>query len=76
LKAINHAVVSDLIYAPSKLIKFDRLWCPRLFLHASRIEFKMQQDEKIRLAKNIVFEAPLPYDLVKACNYLEILPNG
>ena len=76
LKAINHAVVSDLIYAPSKLIKFDRLWCPRLFLHASRIEFKMPKEERIRLANNVVFEAGMPYDLVKACKYLEFLPNG
>ena len=76
LKTINHAVVSDSIYAPSKLIKFDKIWCPRLCLHASRIEFKMPQEARIRFAKSVVFELPLPYDLVKACDYLEILPNG
>jgi len=76
LKTINHAVVSDSIYAPSKLIKFDKIWCPRLFLHASRIEFKMPGKNKVRFVKNVVFKVPLPYDLVKACDYLEILPNG
>ena len=76
LKSIGHAVVSDSLYAPAKLLKFDRLWCPRLFLHASRIEFKMPKEERIRLANNVVFEAGMPYDLVKACNYLELLPNG
>src|SRR3990167_3559282 len=76
LKSIGHPVVSDLIYCPKKLLKFDLIWCPRLFLHAGRIEFKMPKEGRIRLANNVVFEVPLPYDLVKACDYLERLPNG
>ena len=76
LKSIGHAVVSDSLYAPAKLLKFDLIWCPRLFLHAGRIEFKMPKEGRIRLANNVVFGVPLPYDLVKACDYLERLPNG
>lgn len=76
LKSIGHPVVSDLIYTPKKLLKFDLLWCPRLFLHASRIEFEMPPTKRIKFAKNVVFEVSLPYDLVKACDYLKKLPNG
>ncbi len=58
LKSIGHPVVSDLIYAPSKLIKFDLLWCPRLFLHSARLCFSGPKSKK-----NFNFKSDLPNDL-------------
>ncbi|MDO8486828.1 MAG: RluA family pseudouridine synthase [Candidatus Curtissbacteria bacterium] len=67
LKSIGHAVVSDLIYAPAKLLKFDLNWCPRLFLHAKSLEFAHPATEK-----PIFFESDLPKDLKDAMLYLTL----
>ncbi|OGE08869.1 hypothetical protein A3A60_00760 [Candidatus Curtissbacteria bacterium RIFCSPLOWO2_01_FULL_42_26] len=67
LKHIGHPIVSDLIYAPNKLLKFDLAWCPRLFLHAARLEFRDSGSGKI-----VSFESRLPNDLKNAMlNLLE-----
>lgn len=58
LKSIGNPVVSDLLYGPRKLLKFDLLWCQRLFLHAKTLEF-----EHPRSKKRLVFESDLPNDL-------------
>lgn len=52
LKHIGHPIVSDPLYVGRKQLREDLKWCPRLFLHASRLEI----DGKL-------FEAPLPKDL-------------
>lgn len=39
LKSIGHPIVSDPIYGFRKKLKEDLLWCPRLFLHATYLEF-------------------------------------
>ena len=39
LKAIGHSVVADKKYAGRKTSRADRLWCPRMFLHASFLGF-------------------------------------
>lgn len=49
---IGHAIVSDEFYAGRKTARNDRKWCPRLFLHASKIKILDQ-----------TFESPLPKDL-------------
>lgn len=61
LKSIGHPVVSDLIYDPRRLLQFDLSWCPRLFLHASRLEF-----EHPGTKKRVTFESDLPKDLKNA----------
>ncbi|MBI2599171.1 RluA family pseudouridine synthase [Candidatus Curtissbacteria bacterium] len=61
LKSIGHPVVSDLIYAPAKLLKSDMLWCPRLFLHAKSLEFRHPGT-----GRQIFFESDLPNDLKDA----------
>ena len=67
IKSIGHPAVSDLIYAPNKLLKFDLLWCPRLFLHASSLKFIHPK------TKNLVsFKSDLPNDLKGAILNLEI----
>ena len=68
IKSIGHPVVSDLIYTPKKLLKFDFLWCPRLFLHASKIKFKHPKSKK-----DIEFKSGLPGDLKDALSYLTLL---
>ncbi len=65
LKSIGHPVVSDLIYAPRKLLKFDRLWCGRLFLHAKSLEF-----EHPKTGKMVKFTSDLPNDLKEALDCL------
>lgn len=58
LKSIGHPVVSDLIYGPGKLLKFDLLWCPRLFLHAASLSFIHPKTKK-----KVSFATDLPQDL-------------
>ncbi len=67
LKSLGSPIVSDLIYGPAKLLKFDFLWCPRLFLHAAEIEFKDPKSKKI-----LKFEAAMPKELKDALGYLTI----
>lgn len=66
LKSLGHPIVSDLIYLPAKLMKFDLLWCERLFLHASEIEFVHPATKKL-----ICFRSPLPKELENAILNLE-----
>lgn len=61
LKSIGNPVVSDLIYGPGKLLKFDLVWCPRLFLHAANIQFTHPKTKKL-----VDFRADLPKDLKDA----------
>lgn len=61
LKSIGSPVVSDSIYDPAKLYKFDVLWCERLFLHASYLEFKINKSKKAQK-----FASGLPKDLKSA----------
>ncbi len=65
LKSLGNPVVSDLIYGPNKLLKFDILWCPRLFLHAEDIEFKNPLSKRI-----LKFNVQLPKELKNALGYL------
>lgn len=58
LKYLGHPVVSDKIYGPTKLLKFDLMWCPRLFLHAKAIEFTHPAS-----GKRVFFDSDLPNDL-------------
>lgn len=64
LKSLGNPIVSDLIYSPAKLLKFDFLWCPRLFLHAAEIEFKDPKSKKV-----LKFSLPLPKELNDALRY-------
>lgn len=66
LKSLNHPVVSDLIYAPHKLLQFDLSWCPRLFLHAVAIEFVHPKTKK-----RVNFNANLPQELRDAQQNLQ-----
>jgi len=58
LKFIGHPIVGDFFYAGRKTAREDRLWCPRLFLHAKEITFFHPQT-----GKEVKFESELPKDL-------------
>lgn len=60
LKHIGHPVVADEFYAGRKTSRDDRLWCPRLFLHAQTIAFMHPQTGEV-----VTFSSPLPEDLKK-----------
>lgn len=68
LKSAHFPIVSDSLYAPRKLLKFDHQFCPRLFLHAEKISFSHPETGKL-----LNFESKLPNDLVKALQYLQDL---
>jgi 23S rRNA pseudouridine1911/1915/1917 synthase len=65
LKYLGHPVVSDSLYLGRKQLKEDLKWCPRLWLHASRLQFKHPQTGKI-----MVFESGIPSDLQQALEKL------
>lgn len=58
LKFIGHAIVGDDFYAGRKTARDDREWCPRLFLHASKISFFHPVT-----GEEIKFESELPKEL-------------
>lgn len=57
-KYLKHPIVSDEFYAGRKTARNDRVWCPRLFLHASEIMFV---HPKSRLS--VSYTSKLPEDL-------------
>jgi 23S rRNA pseudouridine1911/1915/1917 synthase len=57
-KSIGNPIVADEFYAGRKIAREDRTWCPRLFLHAFRIEFTHPT-----AGSRPIFTSPLPDDL-------------
>lgn len=58
LKYLGYPIVADLTYAGRKRAKKDRLFCPRLFLHACFLSIKHPKTGKI-----LEFKSNLPPDL-------------
>jgi len=58
LKYLGHPVVGDEFYAGRKTARADRVWCPRLFLHAKAVTFSHPLGGQM-----VSFESPLPEDL-------------
>jgi len=58
LKHINHPIVSDETYGGRKIVRLDKRWCPRQFLHAKKIGFYHPAS-----GEWMEVEAPLPKDL-------------
>lgn len=64
-KYLGHPLVSDSFYAGRKRSRADRKWCPRLFLHATKISFTHpKKGEKVE------FTSHLPKDLQQCLNSL------
>ena len=66
LKHLEHRIVSDPIYGGRKQYKEDIKWCPRLFLHARRIEFLHPTTGRV-----MEFESDLDEELQKVVKGLE-----
>ncbi len=58
LKYINHPIVGDFQYAGRKTARADRLWAPRVMLHAWKVSFMHTIDHK-----ELAIEAPVPDDM-------------
>ena len=65
LKYINHAIVADEKYGGRKMVRLDKRWCPRMFLHAARIGFRHPVS-----GEWMELESELPEDLEKAFQQL------
>ena len=54
---LGHPLVCDQLYAGRKRARYDQIWCPRLFLHATQIEFTHPRSgEKISITSNLAPE--------------------
>lgn len=65
LKYLGFPVVGDYLYAGRKQQREDRTWCPRVFLHATKINFNHPVTGTL-----ISVESPLPTDLKATLNLL------
>ena len=58
LKYLNHPIIGDYLYAGRKTAREDRLWAPRVMLHAAKIAFEHPTSGKM-----VAFAAPMPDDM-------------
>lgn len=58
MKYINHPILGDYLYAGRKTARADRLWAPRVMLHAWKLTCTHPQSREV-----IAFEAPIPDDM-------------
>lgn len=65
LKHIGKPIVADPLYAGKKFLREDRVWCERLFLHASTISFVSPDTGEL-----VNIKSQLPPDLVSALSKL------
>lgn len=66
LKYFGHPLVTDSKYAGKKRLRENKIWCPRLFLHAACLGFYHPKTEKW-----VEFDSDLPEDLEKALDKLD-----
>jgi len=70
MKHLGYPLVADEFYAGRKTSRKDKIWCPRLFLHAKSISFVHP-----RTNKKLTFQANFPNDLSKVLQKLTLLPS-
>lgn len=58
MKYIHHPLVGDYLYAGRKTSRDDRVWAPRVMLHAWKLTFFHPTSAKL-----LAFEAPIPDDM-------------
>lgn len=66
LQYIGHPIVSDMLYAGRKRVRDDRVWCPRLFLHAYTLTIVSPAT-----GKKHTFISKLPEELKKVLDTLK-----
>jgi len=65
-KHISCALVSDLVYGGRKTVRQDMRWCPRLFLHALKLEIKHpKKDKKLQLKADLAKDLKQVLDKLK-----------
>jgi 23S rRNA pseudouridine1911/1915/1917 synthase len=65
LQHLGHPIVADPTYGLKKKLAGDLAWCPRLFLHAQKLEFDHPES-----GESVSFESKLPAELTAALNTL------
>jgi len=70
MKYLGYSLVADDFYAGRKTSRDDKVWCPRLFLHAQSITFTHPKTNK-----QLTFQAKLPSDLGKVLQKLTLLES-
>lgn len=65
LKYIHHPIVGDYLYAGRKTARADRVWAPRVMLHAWKLAFVHPVT-----GGKLAFEAPMPQDMNRIINGL------
>ena len=68
LKSLGYSIVGDEVYGGRKLIRLDRKWLGRQFLHAQKLHFTHPVNNQI-----MELESPLPEDLTAALNHLDMV---
>ncbi len=68
LKYAGHAIVSDEKYGGRKMVRLDKRFCPRQFLHAAKLEFTHPVT-----GERMNFNSKLPEDLKGVLKKLEIV---
>lgn len=63
---LKHPVVGDPVYLGHKREQLDRLWCPRLFLHAQNVIFAHP-----RTGQQVEWSTPLPAELEHVLTFLQ-----
>ncbi len=66
LKHIGHPIIADEKYGGRKIVRLDKRWCERQFLHAEILQFNHPVTEKM-----MRFESKLPADLQQALTFLQ-----
>jgi 23S rRNA pseudouridine1911/1915/1917 synthase len=65
LKYLNRPILGDYLYAGRKTARDDRLWVPRVMLHASKITFLHPTTHE-----SVTIEAPMPEDMKQVISSL------
>lgn len=65
MKYLGYPIVSDPIYLNKKVYEADKVWCPRLFLHAAEITFTHPVT-----GQPVDVKSPIPNDLELALKKL------
>lgn len=68
MQALRYPLVSDTVYTGRKLLKLDKLWCARQFLHAAKLSFVHPTTGEM-----MTFNSSMPEDLISA---LAVLKEG
>ena len=67
LRYLGYPIVGDLFYAGKKRARDTHGWCPRIFLHAAKLTFKLPSSGKM-----ITIKSPLPPELQQTLNRMTV----